>query len=414
LPTKILLTAELVNATTPPLQGERWIADSKVTGFGLRTWKTKRGTGKAFAIRATNPRGKVFRKTFVPNPWDRTDLPLGFYVDQARRWGRDEIRRLNGRLTSHEVREIKQHNRSLRMLSLTLGDAADRVTADMKKRKRSEAYILSVQKLFALHIQEPLGAISLADVSPGAVAEILVDRRISSGNIRTLKAFIAQIFRWAARSHGLLVRKADELNEVFWRLWEERYDVKHPELRNFKREDLKRIFRKLESEKQFWQQALCIRLFLKFGAPLTRVMSAEWAQIVESTWYPYYPRSRVLWFEAREEIDQEAAAILTYLASRIRRDFGRSVYLFPSKHGRQVAHIRSIDTVWRNTLHDLGLRHYSLWEFAKSVRRPNNPSYLGFFIRYYGPMFREAEKADSKSRILLRRRRDRVDSSNYK
>jgi hypothetical protein len=36
----------------------------------------------------------------------------------------------------------------------------------MKKRKLSEAYILSVQKLFAIHIREPMGAICLTDVSP--------------------------------------------------------------------------------------------------------------------------------------------------------------------------------------------------------------------------------------------------------
>jgi hypothetical protein len=72
------LTPEFVHSVTPPERGERWIADTKLKGFGLRLWATRSGGNKAFAVRVLNANGHSIRKTFnLTGQW-RTDLDLAY------------------------------------------------------------------------------------------------------------------------------------------------------------------------------------------------------------------------------------------------------------------------------------------------------------------------------------------------
>jgi hypothetical protein len=89
------LTAELVNAITPPKHGERWIADTEIPGFGLRLWATSSGEGKAFAIRTFTHDHKIIRRTFNPRgSWEYSYAlflslkpdEIGSYLNSARRW----------------------------------------------------------------------------------------------------------------------------------------------------------------------------------------------------------------------------------------------------------------------------------------------------------------------------------------
>lgn len=413
-----LLTCELVNDAVPPLSGERWIGDTKVRGFGLRMWRSPRGLGKAFAIRIATKDGKIVRRTFdsqASQTYRKSSnsdaFQLGDCLLEARKWARDTIAKLNGNLTGAQKQQLKLQYAHLRLSALTLDGAADHLLEEMRRQHRSDRYIDSIEKLYSKKIRERLGVTRLYDVDIETIAGLLVDRDLSPGSIRTLKSFLNQVFRRAARHDGSLLLTVDKINQAFWPLWEAQRDVRYPELRDLTKEDFATIFARLERERTYWQQAFCIRLFFKFGSPLSRVMSAEWAQFMGNFWYPYYAKEKKLWFESRESLDDEAIRLLWEISRHIAREFGSSIYLFPSRHGRIVKHIRSIDTVWRNTLHDLRIRHYSLWEFAKSYRDPNNPSYLGFFIKHYGPGFRREARAELIAR-KLRRRRGKADSTN--
>ena len=55
---RALLTPRLVREADLQKDGEHWIADTKVKGFGLRIWSTKSGRRKAFALRVSEPKGK--------------------------------------------------------------------------------------------------------------------------------------------------------------------------------------------------------------------------------------------------------------------------------------------------------------------------------------------------------------------
>jgi hypothetical protein len=292
---------------------------------------------------------------------------------------------------------------------LTLSEATDNLLSQLIRQGRSHRYIDAVNKLFSKHFRSSLGSTLIKDVDPTEIVTILVDRTIAPGNIRLLKTFLNQVLRKNYESG-----KASDVNEAFQNLWRANYDVKHPELRTLTSSDFQEIFESLEADQVYWQQALCIRLFFEFGSPMTRVMAAQWAQFVGGFWFPYLPAEKKLWFESRENLGTEALRLLELVHFRHQANRQSSVHLFPSEYGRRVQHIATVDTVWRNTLHDLKLGHYSLWEFAKSYRNPNNPSELGFFGRYYGPIIRREMKANQFAKILRQRHKMGFTSEMYK
>src|SRR5262249_13133819 len=144
--------------------------------------------------------------------------------------------------------------------------------------------------------------------------------------------------------------------------------VRYPELNKFPDRNYHRIFHVLESETEYWQQALAIRIYFEFHAPLTRILSAEWNQIVDQQWYPYSPEEKEFWFECREKIEKDARKILDRIQELSSSQFNKSSYWFPTKFGRKHSHIRSVEHVWRVTLRKCGMQYYPLREFSRSYR----------------------------------------------
>lgn len=415
------LTREVVNTATSPKAGECWLADSKVPGFGLRVWKTTRGHGKAFAIRSRDRFGRSVRRTFDAKKsrafWlsqlDEKYFELGDSLVEARQWALDEINQLQGRLTSAEKREIKRQNAALRVQLLTVEEAASKLIQRMRRRGLSVSYVDRIDKLVS-QIPVVIRETPLPDVSPEAVAAALVDQALSGGNSRTLRSFIGQLFKWASTYDGPLMSIGEAISSTFWEKWENERDVPIPQLRNLTDVEHNRLFDALEAESTYWQQALCIRLYFCFGAPLSRLMSAQWGQLLDGQWWPYWPNERVLWYDAREIVDEKAATLLRRVYRLTKQHFGGSRFWFPSKYGRQFEHIRTVDGVWRNVLHDIGLPYYPLREFARSIREPNNPSYYSWFVRYYSPYFRRQPFVIKIAKELRQRRKGAVDLDSFR
>lgn len=409
-----VLTPAFVSRAVPPTKGERWVSDIKLKGFGLRLWTMGSKAGAAFAIRVTSKDGRCIRKTFrfQESQTYRSHLgqgagsiALGHFLDEAREWARDEIDQIKGRPTLDEEKQVRWRKAQARIQRLTFGRAAESLIVGMRGRGLSQAYVDRIDKLFATHIPAPLQKALLREVSAKDIAEAIVNTSIRPGNIRTLRSFIGQIFKRGSEFYGPLGRFSEDLSDHFWKRWDAEYKIDIPELAALKDTDYQRIFKKLEAQESRWQQALCIRLFFKFGAPLSRLMSARWAQVLEKSWYPYWPDERVYWFESQERIDDIAAAILDRVAFLARKDFGASELWFPSHFGRSAQHIRTVDPVWRDTLDAVGSRYYPLREFALSYRRPNNPSYHISFLNQYGVTFREMQNAAKLSEALEQRRK---------
>jgi hypothetical protein len=248
-----------------------------------------------------------------------------------------------------------------------------------------------------------LRSMPLAEISAEDLTAALVDSPLRPANVVVLRAFLSQIFERASAIGGLVGPNHDEVSELFWKRWREKRDVQYPELRNLPRQTYLDIFHKLEEERVRWQQALAIRLYFEFRAPLTVILSARWTQIIHHRWYPYTPEQRTYWHAYREYIEARHEELLKRVRVLGFQQFEDSDYWFPSKAGKKAEHIRTVDSMWRDTLHCLGLQYYPIREFSRSYRELNCPSQYMGFMRQYSEIFEqmEIEAKLSKSRKLV-------------
>jgi hypothetical protein len=373
---QVYLTSEIVNATVPPERGERWIADTAVQGFGLRLWATRSGEGKAFAIRVSSTDGKIVRKTFDPRNSCEYRLArlvggcsptqLGSYLTGARQWGSEEIIHLKGRITYREKIQIGRVRAAEKELRRTLQEVADDLLRDMRRRKLSDTYIDRLDKLFAVHIPIMIRSAPLAEQSTAEIAAALGNANLPPSALQLLRPFLGRVFEKAAPARTEFFYFSRKLNDHLRQLRGNRDSsgMTFPELENFTEEDYRRIFQRLESETRYWQQAMCARLFFEFWAPFYRLMSARWDSIVDRRWYPF-PRSE--WrLNARYggRIDDEISLLLDQVRSLGTEKFGPTPYWFPSPFGRKFGYIRTVDTIWRNILHDLQAPYMPLRDVA--------------------------------------------------
>lgn len=207
-----LLTRNFVNRVKPPKRGERWIADASVAGFGLRLWSTSTGGNKAFSIRLRDPSGKQVRRTYPVEEsyasraylyWGR-DFSLGHCLEDARSWARDQMDVCHGRPTLADIDRADRKLAADRIKNLTLGIAGEFLLKGLYARGYSQIYIDRLDKLFYGNIPPAILATPLIDVKAEEVARILIDERLSFGNIRILRAFVCQIFEEARWFYGPL------------------------------------------------------------------------------------------------------------------------------------------------------------------------------------------------------------------
>lgn len=394
----------------------------------MRLWSTKSGGQKAYCIRVSDSAGKNVRRTFDHHDsiefrlkihFDNRMPELGELLDDARRWAIKERKSARRRLTLGQETvlqrdEANRHRKAVaRVKRLSLGRAAESMLLGMYANGRSQNYIDRIDKLFAKHIPAKLKNTPLAKVSPRAMADALTNKAIPTGNVRILRAFIGQIFERAFSFYGPFGLFSNKFNKEFSRLWDVRRDVRFPELRKWEDADYQRLFQQLEVVSNSWQQAICIRLFFEFSAPLTRVMAAQWSQLVDGSWYPYWPGQRRYWYPARQGIEEKADELLKHAASLVKRDFGSSSYIFPSAASGGSDHIKTVATAWRRALDMIGSRYYPIREFARSYRNPNNPSYYISLLRQYEPMINKAQKVDMRAEQLKARQSTFIGPEEY-
>jgi hypothetical protein len=403
------LTPKFVFEAACPAQGERWIADTKIRGFGLRLWSTKSGGQKAFALRVSNVASQKIRRTFDPEGTWRAKFPtgedkygLGDYLDDAREWARDEIDQIKGRLTRYEMIWGEQRAVGRLIRSMPLERAANALLAGLYTTNASESYRDRLDKLFARHVPAKIKKAPLANLNPRQVARALVKADTTAGNVRVLRSFISQIIERGASFYGPLGRFHDEFSEEFSAQWKRSRDVRYPELRRYRDEKYLELFRALESDDEYWQQAMAIRIYFAFRVPLNRILRAQWKQIHADYWYPYWPKEKKYWFECRERIDGNTPVLLDRVKRLGARDFGGSRFWFPSHYSKGTPHIRTVEHAWRRALRTSQVKYYPLREFSRSFREFNNPSYYMSFIREYGAIGREVQNAVEVSKALAR------------
>jgi hypothetical protein len=185
------LTPQLVFEATPPNHGERWIADTKVKGFGLRLWSTKSGGQKAFAIRVSDSSFRKLRRTFdlknatetkfdLRHSYRENKYGLGEYLDEARAWALNEIDKIKLRPTVQLEDWLERLSAQRLVKSMTLQRAASALLNGLEANQASEAYRDQLSKLFALHIPDRMKRTTLEKLNPRHVA-----RTLGSGLIKS-------------------------------------------------------------------------------------------------------------------------------------------------------------------------------------------------------------------------------------
>lgn len=409
---KRLLTPEFVNEVSPPEKGERWIADTKVRNFGLRLWATKSGGSKAFCLRL----GSKKRLTFDPYKDagfsftlllnETFDFQLGSYLQSARNWAHQEIKKHKvspmdkAELLIEDNAQRESFNKQVERF--TLEEAAHSLLKGLETVGRSEAYIYQRAHLFHNWKADKIKKKRLGEITAEELADALVDRKYTWSNIRALRAFITQIYKQALSFGVYRADYENDLDQVIRKAFNEKFDVKYPELRDLKPDVYQEIFRRLEENTDQWQQAYCLRLYFEFGAPLTRIMGARWDQILDDNWYPYLPHEKKLWFQSREAITDEVKSLLSRLAFFMKHDFAESKYWFPSTYAQSKPHITTVAHLWGNTLKQVGSKYYPLNEFARSYRDLNQPSYYSTYSRDYMERLYKDQKVAVMSKITTR------------
>ena len=400
------LTPDFVNSVQPPAEGEVWIADTKVKGFGLRLFASDK-FGKSFAIRVHDETGRLVRRSFSKSLIHRgrprsfhEEIELGELLEDARSWARQEINELKHlNLAEEEDRKDRAEVAHL-VREMTFKRAAENLIKGLRARGRSPAYTTSLFGILK-YIPDRLMQKTLAEITPEEMAEALVNNGIDPGNMGKLRSLVVQVFKRADDFGAGLSEFREELSNYIGHRLNADYDP-YPDLRRLKRRDYERVLECLERESTRWQQAMCIRLYFEVGAPLSRVMAATWSQIYDGVWYPYLPAGRKYWFVSREPLSDFAAQLIDRINTLVLRDFGEARFLFPSAHRDDDVPIASIEPMWRSALSECGLRYYPLRRFAlRFGRRRRTPSYARNTIDYLGLC--EGKNVADVSKILSAR-----------
>jgi hypothetical protein len=155
------------------VQGERWIADTKIRGFGLRLWSTKSGGQKAFALRVSDQASRKMRRTFDPNKTWQIAFPsedykygLGDFLDEARKRAQDEIDKIKGRRTQDEIEWAERLSVGRLIRSMTLERAANALLRGLYANGAAERYRDRLDKLFARYVPEQIKTTPLATLNP--------------------------------------------------------------------------------------------------------------------------------------------------------------------------------------------------------------------------------------------------------
>lgn len=380
---RAILTQRIVDEAEGSISGERWISDTRQRGFGLRIWRSKSGeTRKSFCIRAVDQEGRAVRLTmdywpawaeFRERHWweyrqgQKADPTLGELIDYARRWAHDELAKLRGTATLEEEETAQRDIGKRRAAVLTFRQTADIILRGMASKGLSEAYTDRLEKLFSNHVPATVAAKLTREVSRDDVACILNSSRLTPGNLRILRPFIRQALDvpWRFRTESKVA--PHEIDEIVEPIDGQQLAA----LRTWNTSDYEAIFLLLETEPEKWQQARCLRIyFLSHHCPLSKLMAARWDQVWTTK---RGGRSKVRWIYSDRRsgwasFPSKGEQVLRECLELGQAEFGDSEFCFPTRFGRKVGHIRSIEHIWRQTLFSRGLRYVSPRAFRKAYR----------------------------------------------
>jgi len=334
----------------------------------------------AYAIRVADAEGRTRRETFAAYRsltfrinLLRGDacLDLADCLEEAREWAKIRIKSLKTTPEQELSRQRRRIRRELRFLETPLDDFVSKKIEIMRKKGRSEAYTDRLDKIFRTIVPEDLRHKSLGDVAAADLVNAILLSRSKPGSMAILRGFMGGVLDDAA-SHSWKMRSIhrEYIDIIRHGSVAGREGVKFPELAAYENCVYEKLFKKLEAESEYWQQARCIRLYFEVSAPLSRLMALSRRQIFKGDLFLYFPRDTKFWYLKRVNLSKTAKKVLENALDLGNKNFPGTEFVFPSSHARQFKHIRSVDSMWRNVLFDEGLPFFPLRQFVESYRGP--------------------------------------------
>jgi hypothetical protein len=397
---RVHLSPELVDALDSPLEGERWVSDASLRGFGVRLWSGKKGGGACYAVRVRDQRGKIVRESFsIWSDWrarlkihnlidqDELELRLGLFLDEARDWARDKIRILKGGKSRTERRNELYGRISAAARRLTLAQVADRAFWKMEKSGRNPDYQLQLQKLF-WRIPQDIRSSRLEAVDTRQLAREIAAPNLPVMQSRALQSFIGHLYARLYRWYGPVGQVRDELSRRISAI-RRRQRVPHPKILKIRPAHYSRFLKLLRDENGHWREALALKLYFETGAKMRRILRARWDQIVGDTWYPYSESEREFWFVGRERLNESARRTLELARESLAGEGRASAYIFPRRDESGDRPITTVRRYWIRVADQMGWRGLPLSHVVLRHRPRNTPSYLYMYSYMWVPVSRQ-------------------------
>lgn len=381
----------------PPENGERWISDTEIKGFGLRLWASSNGIGKAYAIRARDRNGKIFRETLDPHSstlqllWrlsrssasDKSASPtLGERVGDARQWAKERLQWKKGGDLAAEGRRAAKARCRAHVESVSFEDVAKHTIHLMKLKGRDENYIHHIKSLKARLSNSTLQS-KLATMDVRSVADEITDKDVGSANVGVLRSFVGQVYKFAG-NYGYFNQKADAINRRVARNIRQRNEPAYPAILEITEADFLSFFDRLEADVENWRAALAIRFYFATSAKMRPILKARWSSVIDSDWFPYLPEERQYWYDSAQRLDATALRVIEIIRLRHGEEGCRSEYLFPASKDAQCGHLTTIHRYWEKAARISGwdglpLMHV-VWRHKARDRPSYQHSYYNFFL----------------------------------
>lgn len=296
----------------------------------------------------------------------------------ARLWAADEIDVLKGRHTLAAEVEKNRIDFGVLIGRIPLVRAKDAYLAGRRADGLSQAYVDRLDKLFTRFVSADISHLPMATISSEMLLSILASSSLSPGNLRVLRPFLKDLFgryremHWGRNVADVAARSLEPAGNGDW-------PTTVAALPTWTESQFEEVFTWLLSQEAYWQQALCLRLFLcVYNVPMTTAMAARWDQfyIVEINRSPFgrtQKEKRPSWYWSGKQWRAHVfrRREMTLVDELRRRAAPGADVLFPSRFGRGAAHIRSVEHVWRETLARFKLPYASPRQFRSHYHALN-------------------------------------------
>ncbi len=384
-----LLTPEFVDGIMPPERGEIWIADTRVRGFGLRVWASKGPDFKAFAIRKNACSGGTIRKAFQPWRdgyrlfWQRPDwaaitdecgrVRLGALLEEARDWARDETDIVVGRrLSAQDQQALSDEHEQMRnhigavLSGRELGHLVEVLLRYGELRGWTEQYRDRLRHAFNLFDpDDKIRSMSVGELADGRIDGLIEQSNLSHANFRLLRSLLQTVF-WNVHFLGGPAM-GDIVPDQFRLAAQTKLANKFSAHSEISRSDVDGLLKQLRTSASNWRPRCCIALKCCFRAPISKVLSGRWSQIVDDLWFPYSPNERTHWSSKYERIDQSALDWLRLARESAASEGIESDFWFPRVDNVELP-ISSVDRLWRSLQEASASEAISLSKYASTVK----------------------------------------------